>query len=105
MHFDVSFLLFSSFFFLMIRRPPGSTRTDSLVPYTSLFRSPLLQPGPEHPALRDGEPVGPRHLRRPAHDPRRVRGAHATLGGSRHAQATDRLREVDRKSTRLNSSH
>src|SRR3546814_14734908 len=28
-----------SFFFLMIRRPPGSTRTDTLFPYTTLFRS------------------------------------------------------------------
>src|SRR3546814_17850768 len=28
-------------FFLMIRRPPRSTRTDTLVPYTTLFRSPL----------------------------------------------------------------
>src|SRR3546814_20185668 len=27
------------FFFLMIRRPPRSTRTDTLFPYTSLFRS------------------------------------------------------------------
>src|SRR3546814_5756640 len=27
----------------MIRRPPGSTRTDTLVPYTTLFRS--LPPG------------------------------------------------------------
>src|SRR3546814_12499903 len=27
------------FFFLMIRRPPQSTRTDTLVPYTTLFRS------------------------------------------------------------------
>src|SRR3546814_6756572 len=27
------------FFFLMIRRPPGSTRTDTLFPYTTLFRS------------------------------------------------------------------
>src|SRR3546814_19864763 len=26
-------------FFLMIRRPPRSTRTDTLFPYTSLFRS------------------------------------------------------------------
>src|SRR3546814_3426697 len=26
-------------FFLMIRRPPGSTRTDTLFPYTTLFRS------------------------------------------------------------------
>src|SRR3546814_6634597 len=28
------------FFFLMIRRPPRSTRTDTLVPYTTLFRAP-----------------------------------------------------------------
>src|SRR3546814_16754049 len=33
-------LLFSFvFFFLMIRRPPRSTRTDTLFPYTTLFRS------------------------------------------------------------------
>src|SRR3546814_1530656 len=31
-------------FFLMIRRPPRSTRTDTLFPYTTLFRS--------HPVLR-----------------------------------------------------
>src|SRR3546814_14677009 len=28
-------------FFLMIRRPPRSTRTDTLFPYTTLFRSVL----------------------------------------------------------------
>src|SRR3546814_18691353 len=28
-----------SLFFLMIRRPPRSTRTDTLFPYTTLFRS------------------------------------------------------------------
>src|SRR3546814_11565469 len=28
-------------FFLMIRRPPRSTRTDTLFPYTTLFRSPI----------------------------------------------------------------
>src|SRR3546814_15916716 len=28
-----------SVFFLMIRRPPRSTRTDTLFPYTTLFRS------------------------------------------------------------------
>src|SRR3546814_17017146 len=32
---SVSFI----FFFLMIRRPPRSTRTDTLFPYTTLFRS------------------------------------------------------------------
>src|SRR3546814_18378196 len=32
----------SLFFFLMIRRPPRSTRTDTLFPYTTLFRSGIL---------------------------------------------------------------
>src|SRR3546814_17719976 len=36
----ISFVvLFFSIFFLMIRRPPRSTRTDTLFPYTTLFRS------------------------------------------------------------------
>src|SRR3546814_17915536 len=42
---------FCFFFFLMLRRPPRSTRTDTLFPYTTLFRShlrrradPLLRP-------------------------------------------------------------
>src|SRR3546814_19571120 len=30
------------FFFLMFRRPPRSTRTDTLFPYTTLFRSACL---------------------------------------------------------------
>src|SRR3546814_10929842 len=33
------FAIVSLFFFLMIRRPPRSTRTDPLFPYTTLFRS------------------------------------------------------------------
>src|SRR3546814_1909364 len=32
-------IVYSFFFFLMIRRPPRSTRTDTLFPYTTLFRS------------------------------------------------------------------
>src|SRR3546814_3295173 len=32
-------LLVTVFFFLMIRRPPRSTRTDTLFPYTTLFRA------------------------------------------------------------------
>src|SRR3546814_14029428 len=31
------------FFVLMIRRPPRSTRTDTLFPYTTLFRSRLTR--------------------------------------------------------------
>src|SRR3546814_13954610 len=33
--------------FLTIRRPPRSTRTDTLFPYTTLFRSPRLRRGIE----------------------------------------------------------
>src|SRR3546814_8278508 len=32
-------MILDCFFFLMIRRPPRSTRTDTLFPYTTLFRS------------------------------------------------------------------
>src|SRR3546814_18319104 len=32
----------------MIRRPPGSTRTDTLFPYTTLFRSARLGVQPRH---------------------------------------------------------
>src|SRR3546814_9414118 len=34
-----SFNMFRVVFFLMLRRPPRSTRTDTLFPYTTLFRS------------------------------------------------------------------
>src|SRR3546814_16056571 len=36
----------------MIRRPPRSTRTDTLFPYTTLFRSPIL---PLRPVGANGE--------------------------------------------------
>src|SRR3546814_17267086 len=38
---DCSMCLFC-FYFLMRRRPPRSTRTDTLFPYTTLFRSACL---------------------------------------------------------------
>src|SRR5881296_4503588 len=48
-------MLSSCFFFLMIRRPPRSTRCCTLFPYTTLFRS-LVQVG--HHLARD-EHQGP----------------------------------------------
>src|SRR3546814_8216293 len=39
----LSVFVFVFFFFLMIRRPPRSTRTDTLFPYTTLFRSAALR--------------------------------------------------------------
>src|SRR3546814_8460895 len=54
------------FFFLMIRRPPRSTRTDTLFPYTTLFRS--------HRRRCRG-PTGPgRRERAPGSRPRQPRG-------------------------------
>src|SRR3546814_12376035 len=49
------------FFFLMIRRPPRSTRTDTLFPDTTLFRSPSDGRGDDRcrygaPAYRHGSP-------------------------------------------------
>src|SRR2546430_12739632 len=68
---------FYSFFFLMIRRPPRST----LFPYTTLFRSVLLR-GMNDGVIFDGDVAYPIfRIRKPF------------------------LRGVDRKSTRLNSSH
>src|SRR3546814_9900027 len=43
-----------TFFFLMIRRPPRSTRTDTLFPYTTLFRSVEIATG----GAQAGEGVG-----------------------------------------------
>src|SRR3546814_1503100 len=47
------------FFFLMIRRPPRSTRTDTLFPYTTLFRSWLSELD-----LRQGQALAADLLRR-----------------------------------------
>src|SRR3546814_17865059 len=56
-------------FFLMIRRPPRSTRTDTLFPYTTLFRSrrscPRRRIAPRPPKGDDGR----RDSRRPGSDP------------------------------------
>src|SRR3546814_16803255 len=47
------------FFFLMIRRPPRSTRTDTLFPYTTLFRSGCCSEDiRSQPARHFGSPIG-----------------------------------------------
>src|SRR3546814_14596824 len=95
------------FFFLMMRRPPRSTRTDTLFPYTTLFRSAGAR------RLREC------HIRLPS------RGAHRYFYLSYTAEIIQGLCRGDvilvcrsalnscetipvlgdRKSTRLNSSH
>src|SRR3546814_4897290 len=58
--------------FVMIRRPPRSTRTDTLFPYTTLFRSPRRSPDGSACSSRDRPQGRPRShnpwrtVRRPA---------------------------------------
>src|SRR5439155_10881937 len=86
------FSLFSSFFFLMIRRPPRST----LFPYTTLFRSVRLSFSHEARPLRHRRHSAVDRRRGPAGDPSRL----ARGDGDGRPD-----RDLDRKSTRLNSSH
>src|SRR3546814_11919012 len=51
----IHYFIFFVFFFLMIRRPPRSTRTDTLFPYTTLFRSGVGVAGPA--AADEGTPA------------------------------------------------
>src|SRR3546814_18978864 len=52
-------MTFLYFFFLMIRRPPRSTRTDTLFPYTTLFRSPEEEENEEeNPFKRAARKIG-----------------------------------------------
>src|SRR3546814_20247288 len=103
----------------MIRLPPGSTRTDTLLPYTPLFRSELgfhvqtcrtqrlreRQGVVEAGVVEQGHQRVDRTLR--AGNQSRVAQLEEQPGqadGNAHAGQL-RLRVVDRKSTRLNSSH
>src|SRR3546814_14980669 len=96
-----------SFFFLMIRRPPRSTRTDTLFPYTTLFRSELLAhaidvgrgPGGRMDVPRDGRVLGRQAEAVEAHREHDVLAVHPMHAGH------DVWAGGDRKSTRLNSSH
>src|SRR5687768_17689326 len=84
----------------MIRRPPRST----LFPYTTLFRSQRGRRGRggrrREPARRAREGAAAATVRTAG--PARGRGV--DLGGGARA-AGQRARRLDRKSTRLNSSH
>src|SRR3546814_14526270 len=64
----------SFFFFLMIRRPPRSTRTDTLFPYTTLFRSARTMRRHLGRARHRNDP-GIRIDRRPRRADGRARGA------------------------------
>src|SRR3546814_19206390 len=97
----------------MIRRPPRSTRTDTLFPYTTLFRSlqaavcVFLGDGDDETQVRFdhfllGDAGFALALLNALHDAAIFADVEAGLGGQR----LDLVAQVlDRKSTRLNSSH
>src|SRR3546814_17145588 len=73
------------FFFLMIRRPPRSTRTDTLFPYTTLFRSAL--PGRVPRRKRGAVPLARRRPQLRLAAPRALPlAAVAYRGGARRAE-------------------
>src|SRR3546814_8561809 len=81
-------LIYVKFFvFLMIRRPPRSTRTDTLFPYTTLFRSEPHQANPRR--LRSRTP------RRPGRTDRMSRYAENTSVG-RSEEHTSELQSLMR---------
>src|SRR3546814_13463913 len=77
-------------FVVMSRRPPRSTLTDTLFPYTTLFRSSPPQHLHERGTLRMNQP-----------DVIDVQESHHRITRS----TGDEHRDPDRKSTRMNSSH
>src|SRR3546814_20544204 len=100
----------------MLRRPPESTRTDTLFPYTTLFRSPALSLPVPGPTIKSGL-----HFRLPVvlliwclMVERMSPSLSAywavvfmifILLTQRPLFAFFRRQRLDRKSTRLNSSH
>src|SRR3546814_12941755 len=98
----------------MIRRPPRSTRTDTLCPYTTLFRSVDADDGRE-PVLAGAAGLGGDLTGRLVQRQDGAGGVAVVLveldevlgvgGGAGVAGAHLGDRQGDRKSTRLNSSH
>src|SRR3546814_4639801 len=106
-------------FFLMIRRPPRSTRTDTLFPYTTLFRSPAgaarerpdivaretvdyaaVAPQRRPVGAADADPNAP--VLNPADG---VPGPEGQIVPAMQPGAALSGNSADRRSARLNSSH
>src|SRR3546814_3750997 len=97
-------MMCTSFVFLMIRRPPRSTRTDTLFPYTTLFRSTardrrdlphlLVAPRPERPRHRVSHRPYPRAGAKRGTDT--ASGASAISEGRRSEEHTSELQSLMR---------
>src|SRR3546814_12587729 len=95
-------ITFVIFVFLMILRPPRSTRTDTLFPYTTLFRSEGARDAGDDGFERDAACGVPLRIEEDFDVADIVRIRTREVGGG---QVVKILFGIDRKSTRLNSSH
>src|SRR3546814_8379833 len=99
----------------MIRRPPRSTRTDTLFPYTTLFRS---SPSTSPPIASGPTPSPPPSSKHPSPNPSSKTQPSATASSPKSSSvASDNPKThwapshsshqtpLDRQSTSLNSSH
>src|SRR3546814_2926446 len=104
------------FFFLMIRRPPRSTRTDTLFPYTTLFRSVYMRDARGDPQFIGENAIGhtpmgsAMSLRTGDAFDVKVQPTVVSRTRKGHSRWATKMRYTvsnakDRKSTRLNSSH
>src|SRR3546814_3962434 len=114
----LSYLCTFFFFFLIIRRPPRSTRTDTLFPYTTLFRSGqrvveqrrdmlldglgkehlLRQEAVEQGNARHGRRGDGREHGRPRHEPVEAAQASDVTGSHRSEEHTSELQSLMRSS-------
>src|SRR3546814_12459910 len=101
--------MYCLFFFLSIRRPPRSTRTDTLFPYTTLFRSADPAELADLLAAQAAPVAGAAAVRQRHRADRPVLPARGGAGGRAAPLlprgGAGRAPRGDRKSTRLNSSH
>src|SRR3546814_2282358 len=82
-------------FFLMIQRPPRSTRTDTLFPYTTLFRSvQAAHPGQSIPV--PCRMTSSSSQDKPSPPPTHSRSAYSHLRGCRSEEHTSELQSLMR---------
>src|SRR3546814_1559723 len=102
----------------MLRRPPRSTRTDTLFPYTTLFRSfgfgdediavviePSRNPVPPPELARNAPRLDILHPVEESLFPRLGHDIDSAVAHGLHGRLREGFGVEDRKSTRLNSSH
>src|SRR3546814_3159000 len=83
----------------MIRRPPRSTRTDTLFPYTTLFRSRRTVDGCVRTGNRRGSALarpGMERVRPPVGPPRPLRRRRGSVEGGRSEEHTSELQSLMR---------